>query len=208
MGLYEKYFLPKLLDCCCGMEGFQKKRAQIIPRVHGRVLEIGIGSGLNFDFYNFDKVTEVIGVDPAVSSLAIAKSRAKDLNSKISFIETSAESIDLESSSFDSAVIGYSLCTIPEPMEALTEAYRLLKPSGSLFFMEHGLAPEPNIQKWQHRITPVWKKIAGGCNLNRNIEELILSGGFEFRELNKKYIKGPKIASYLYYGEAPKAKSS
>tara|TARA_Y100001934_G_scaffold273734_1_gene364534 strand:- start:272 stop:898 length:627 start_codon:yes stop_codon:yes gene_type:complete len=208
MSLYEKYFLPKLLDCCCGMEGFQKKRAQIIPRVHGRVLEIGIGSGLNFNFYNFDKVTEVIGVDPAASSIALAKSRAKDLNSKISFIETTAESIDLESSTFDNVVIGYSLCTIPKPMKALSEAYRLLKPSGSLFFMEHGLAPEPNIQKWQHRITPVWKKIAGGCNLNRNIEELILSGGFEFRELNKKYIKGPKIASYLYYGEAPKAKSS
>jgi len=171
MSLYEKYFLPKLLDCCCGMEGFQKKRAQIIPRVSGRVLEIGIGSGLNFDFYDFEKVTEVIGVDPAISSVALAKSRAKDFNSKISFIEATAESIELESSTFDSVVIGFSLCTIPEPMQALAEAYRLLKPGGSLFFIEHGLAPEPNIQKWQHRITPVWRKIAGGCNLNRNIED-------------------------------------
>ena len=190
------------------MEGFQKKRAQIIPRAHGRVLEIGIGSGLNFDFYDFEKVTEVVGVDPAVSLVAIAKSRASNFDSKISFIETTAESINLESSTFDSAVIGFSLCTIPDPMQALAETHRLLKPGGSLFFMEHGLAPEPNIQKWQHRITPVWKKIAGGCNLNRNIEELILSGGFEFKELKKKYNKGPKIASYLYYGEAPKAKSS
>ena len=204
MSLYEKYFLPKLLDCCCGMEGFQKKRAQIIPRVSGRVLEIGIGSGLNFDFYDFEKVTEVIGVDPAISSVALAKSRAKDFNSKISFIEATAESIELESSTFDSVVIGFSLCTIPEPMKALAEAYRLLKPGGSLFFIEHGLAPEPNIQKWQHRITPVWRKIAGGCNLNRNIEELIIAGGFEFKDLKKKYIKGPKIASYLYYGEALK----
>lgn len=186
------------------MEGFQKKRAQIIPRVSGRVLEIGIGSGLNFDFYDFDKVTEVIGVDPAVSSVAIAKSRAPNFHSKISFIEASAESIELESSSFDSVVIGYSLCTIPDPMKALAEAHRLLKSDGSLYFMEHGLAPEPNIQKWQHRITPIWKKIAGGCNLNRNIEELILSGGFRFKDLKKKYIKGPKIASFLYYGEAPK----
>ena len=206
MSLYEKYFLPKLLDCCCGMEGFQKKRAQVIPRVSGRVLEIGIGSGLNFDFYDFEKVTEVIGVDPAVSSVALAKSRAKDFHSKISFIEATAESIELESSSFDSVVIGFSLCTIPEPMQALAEAHRLLKSGGSLFFLEHGLAPEPNIQKWQHRITPVWKKIAGGCNLNRNIEELIIAGGFEFKDLKKKYIKGPKIASYLSYGEAPKAR--
>ena len=124
MTLYEKYFLPKLLDCCCGMEGFQKKRAQIIPRVHGRVLEIGIGSGLNFDFYDFNKVTEVIGVDPAVSSVAIAKFRASNFNSKISFIEATAESIDLKSSTFDSVVIGFSLCTIPDPMQALAEAHR------------------------------------------------------------------------------------
>jgi ubiquinone/menaquinone biosynthesis C-methylase UbiE len=205
MSFYEKYFLPRLLDCCCGMEGFQKKRAQIIPRVSGKVLEIGIGSGLNFDFYDFDRVTEVIGVDPALSSVAIAKSRASNFHSKISFIEATAESIDLESSTFDSVVIGYSLCTIPNPMQALGEAHRLLKSGGSLFFMEHGLAPEPNVQKWQHRITPFWRKFAGGCNLNRNIEELILSGGFKFKDLTKKYIRGPKIASYLYYGEAPKA---
>ena len=89
-------------------------------------------------------------------------------------------------------------------MQALAEAHRLLKPNGSLFFMEHGLAPELNIQKWQHRIAPFWKKIGGGCNLNRNIEELILAGGFGFKNLTKKYIKGPRIASFLYYGEAPK----
>ena len=158
MTLYEKYFLPKLLDCCCGMEGFQKKRAQIIPRVHGKVLEIGIGSGLNFEFYDFNKVTEVIGVDPAVSSVAIAKSRASNFHSKISFIESSAESIDLESSTFDSVVIGYSLCTIPDPMKALAEANRLLKPGSSLFFMEHGLAPEPNVQNGNIELHPCGKK--------------------------------------------------
>jgi ubiquinone/menaquinone biosynthesis C-methylase UbiE len=205
MSLYEQYFLPKLLDFCCGMEGFQNKRSQIVPMAYGRVLEIGIGSGLNFDHYNFDAVTEVVGVDPAVSSVVMAKSRASKFNSKISFIEASAESIDLESATFDSVVIGYSLCTIPEPMMALSEARRLLKDGGSLFFMEHGLAPEKNIQKWQHRISPGWKKIAGGCNLDRNIEELILAGGFEFKDLKKKYIKGPKIAAFQYYGEAIKA---
>ena len=143
MSLYDKYVLPKLLDCCCSMEGFQKKRKQVVPMAYGRVLEIGIGSGLNFDFYDFDKVSEIVGVDPAVNSVAIAKSRASKCQSKISFVETTAESIDLESSSFDSVVIGYSLCTIPDPIKALNEAHRLLKPNGSLFFMEHGLAPEP-----------------------------------------------------------------
>ena len=159
MSLYEKYFLPKLLDFCCGMEGFQNKRSQIVPLAHGRILEIGIGSGLNFDHYNFDKVEEIIGVDPAVSSVAMARSRSSQYNSKISFIESSAESIDLPSSTFDCVVIGYSLCTIPDPLKALAEARRLMKPEGSLFFMEHGLAPEQNIQKWQHRLTQVGKRL-------------------------------------------------
>ena len=205
MSLYEKYFLPKLLDFCCGMEGFQNKRSQIVPLAHGRILEIGIGSGLNFDHYNFDKVEEIIGVDPAVSSVAMARSRSSQYNSKISFIESSAESIDLPSNTFDCVVIGYSLCTIPDPLKALAEARRLMKPEGSLFFMEHGLAPEQNIQKWQHRLTPGWKKIGGGCNLNRDIENLISSSGFQFKSLNKKYIKGPKIAAFQYYGEAVKS---
>ena len=205
MSLYEKYFLPKLLDFCCGMEGFQNKRSQIVPLAHGRILEIGIGSGLNFDHYNFDKVEEIIGVDPAVSSVAMARSRSSQYNSKISFIESSAESIDLPSSTFDCVVIGYSLCTIPDPLKALAEARRLMKPEGSLFFMEHGLAPEQNIQKWQHRLTPGWKKIGGGCNLNRDIENLISSSGFQFKSLSKKYIKGPKIAAFQYCGEAVKS---
>jgi ubiquinone/menaquinone biosynthesis C-methylase UbiE len=205
MSLYEKYFLPKLLDFCCGMEGFQNKRSQIVPLAHGRILEIGIGSGLNFDHYNFDKVEEIIGVDPAVSSVAMARSRSSQYNSKISFIESSAESIDLPSSTFDCVVIGYSLCTIPDPLKALAEARRLMKPEGSLFFMEHGLAPEQNIQKWQHRLTPGWKKIGGGCNLNRDIENLISTSGFQFKSLSKKYIKGPKIAAFQYYGEAIKS---
>ena len=205
MSLYETYFLPKLLDFCCGMEGFQNKRSQIVPMAHGRILEIGIGSGLNFDHYNFDRVEEIIGVDPAVSSVAMARSRSSKYNSKISFIESSAESIDLESSSFDCVVIGYSLCTIPDPLKALAEARRLMKPEGSLFFMEHGLAPEKNIQKWQHRLTPGWKKIGGGCNLNRDIENLISASGFQFKSLSKKYIKGPKIAAFQYYGEAVKS---
>ena len=187
------------------MEGFQNKRSQIVPLAHGRILEIGIGSGLNFDHYNFDRVEEIIGVDPAVSSVAMARSRSSQYNSKISFIESSAESIDLPSSTFDCVVIGYSLCTIPDPLKALAEARRLMKPEGSLFFMEHGLAPEQNIQKWQHRLTPSWKKIGGGCNLNRDIEDLISTSGFQFKSLKKKYIKGPKIAAFQYYGEAVKS---
>ena len=205
MSLYENYFLPRLLDFCCGMEGFQNKRSQIVPMAHGRVLEIGIGSGLNFEHYNFDKIDEIVGVDPAVSSIAIARSRSSQYNSKISFIESSAESIALESSSFDCVVVGYSLCTIPEPLKALAEVRRLMKPTGSLLFMEHGLAPEQNIQKWQHRLTPGWKKIAGGCNLNRDIADLISASGFQFKSLKKKYIKGPKILSFQYYGEAIKS---
>ena len=203
MAFYEKYFLPKLLDCCCGMEGFQKKRAQIIPRVQGRVLEIGIGSGLNFDFYDFEKVDEVIGVDPAVSSVAIAKSRASNFCSKISFIEATAESIDLESSTFDSVVIGFSLCTIPDARAALAEMYRVLKPGGRLVFCEHGEAPDASVAQWQRRVNPTWRRLLGGCNLNRPIVGLIRDAQFRVGQFDQMYLPGtPRIAGYNVWGSA------
>ncbi|MEY2972559.1 MAG: class I SAM-dependent methyltransferase [Gammaproteobacteria bacterium] len=207
MSIYEKYILPKFLDFACNLKGFQNKRSQIVPYAHGRVLEIGIGSGLNLDFYDFSKIDSITGIDPALPSIALARERTikKGVNDKFSFLALSAESLPLQDNYFDTAVIAYSLCTIPNPAEALHEIRRVLKPEGKLLFMEHGLSPEQTTQRWQHRLTPYWKKLAGGCHMNRNIEEILQNAGFKFKSLNKKYIKGPKILAFNYYGIAIKS---
>ena len=207
MSFYEKYILPKFLDFACNLKGFQNKRSQIVPHAYGTVLEIGIGSGLNLDFYDFDKVDSVIGIDPALPSIAMARERTikKGVNDKFSFMALSAESLPLKDNYFDSVVIAYSLCTIPNPEAALQEIKRVLKPEGRLLFMEHGLAPESSTQNWQHRLTPHWKKFAGGCHMNRDIESMLLNADFQFELLKKKYIKGPKVLAFNYYGIALKA---
>ena len=120
-------------------------------------------------------------------------------------MEGSAEEIDFEDNTFDSVVVGYSLCTIPDPIKALKEIKRVLKSNGKLFFTEHGISPEESVRRWQHRINPIWSKLAGGCNINRNTEDMILRSGFKFDQLQKKYIKGPKIACFNYYGIAGKS---
>ncbi|MEK9650172.1 MAG: class I SAM-dependent methyltransferase [Gammaproteobacteria bacterium] len=206
MSIYEKYILPKFLDFACNLEGFKNKRSQIVPQAYGNVLEIGIGSGLNLDFYDFTKITSIVGVDPAIRSLAMARERAlkKGVNHKFSFMALSAETLPLKDNYFDTALIAYSLCTIPNPELALHEIKRVLKPEGKLLFMEHGLSPEKNIQKWQNRLTPHWKKLAGGCHMNRDIEEILQNAGFKFEKIKKKYIKGPKILAFNYYGIASK----
>ena len=170
----------------------------------GEVLEIGVGTGLNFEFYDFDKVTSVKGIDPAISSLEIAKKRIIEMNIPVEVMEGSAEEITFEDNTFDSVVVGYSLCTIPDPIKALKEIKRVLKSNGKLFFTEHGISPEESVRRWQHRINPIWSKLAGGCNINRNTEDMILRSGFKFDQLQKKYIKGPKIACFNYYGIAGK----
>ena len=207
--IYSKYILPRLLDLMCSLDGFSKKRQQIFPKAKGKILEVGIGSGLNLEHYNHSIVESVVGIDPAEPSIKIAKQKINMLSLPfpVEFIIGSAESMSFNDSTFDSIVVGYSLCTIPDVERALSEISRVLKDDGRLYFVEHGLSPEESIQKWQHRIAPYWKKIAGGCNLNRNTEDLIRNAGFSFEELKKKYIKGPKIASFHYYGVAKKANS-
>ena len=202
--LYDAYLLPVLVDRVCSQPGFARKRKQVVPQAKGRVLEIGIGSGHNLPEYTWDQVTCVKGVDPSEKLVEKARRKAEQLGLPVEISIGSAEQLEFPDESFDSVVVGFSLCTIPNVSLALKEAKRVLKSGGMLLFTEHGLAPEEDqtVQAWQHRLTPYWKVFAGGCHLNRNIEQLILDAGFTFSKLDKKYIKGPKIASYLYYGKA------
>ena len=202
MAIYDHYVLPVVLDCCCGMKPIQKERAGLLPRARGRVLEIGIGTGRNFPFYAPEQVFSLIGLDPAEQMNAKARKRAAEAGMSVELMGVSAEGIPAEDNSFDTVVCTFSLCTIPDPVAALHEMRRVLKPEGELLFSEHGLAPEPKVQRWQHRLSPGWSKIAGGCQLDRDIPQLLDAGGFAMDEMREGYLKGPKPWTYVRTGWA------
>ena len=205
MSFYNKYILPKVLNCACASKPINYQRDKIVPLAEGVVLDIGIGSGLNIPFYNKAKIKQLYGLDPSKELLDIAKSVAKKENLEIEFLECGAESIPLLDKSIDTVLITYTMCTIPDVALSNSEIIRVLKDDGKLLFCEHGLAPDKNIAKWQKRINPLWSKIAGGCNLNRDIPNLISSSGFKISNMEEMYLPStPKFAGYNYWGVAKK----
>ena len=201
MGLYDKYILPKFLNCACGSKPINYQRQKVVPLAKGKVLDIGIGSGLNIPFYNSDKIDQVIGIDPSHELIDLAKELANDSKASIELVIGSAESIPYPDNFFDTVLVTYTMCTIPNVAIANKEMWRVLKDDGRLIFCEHGLAPDKKISKWQNRIDPFWGKIAGGCHLNRDIQKLITDAGFSFESLDKMYIPStPKFAGYNYWG--------
>lgn len=199
MGIYSKFILPKVVNCVCGLKPTKKQREKVIPLAMGRVLEIGIGSGLNLPFYNVDQVDYILGIDPAPEMWKLNR-WSGDI--EVEYKESSAEEIDMEDDTFDTVVCTYTLCTIPNAGRALREIKRVLKSNGKFIFTEHGLAPDEEVVKTQNKINPYWKRLGGGCNLNRNMEELIAANGFRFTSLDKMYIPGWKPASFNYWGVA------
>ena len=205
MNLYNKYILPKFLNCACGSKPINYQRQKVVPLAKGKVLDIGIGSGLNIPFYNSDKIDQVIGIDPSHELIELAKELADDSKASIELVIGSAESIPYPDNFFDTVLVTYTMCTIPNVEIANKEIWRVLKEDGRLVFCEHGLAPDKKISKWQNRIDPFWGKIAGGCHLNRDIQKLITDAGFSFESLDKMYIPStPKFAGYNYWGVGKK----
>ena len=205
MSLYNKYILPKFLNCACGSKPINYQRQKIVPLAKGKVLDIGIGSGLNIPFYNSDKIDQVIGIDPSHELIDLAKDLANKSRVSIDLVIGSAESIPYPDNFFDTVLVTYTMCTIPNVVIANKEMWRVLKDDGSLIFCEHGLAPDKKISKWQNRIDPFWGKIAGGCHLNRDIQKLITDAGFSFESLDKMYLPStPKFAGYNYWGVGKK----
>lgn len=198
---YERNCLPYLLDIACGITPISAQRLKVIPQAVGRVLEIGIGTGLNMPFYNRTRVKEIVGVDPALRMHRLALKRSQQAGIDVQLIGLSAERMPVEDASFDTVVSTYTLCTIPDPVAALREMRRALKPGGKLLFSEHGRAPDEKVLKWQTRVQPYWTKVAGGCLLNRDIPALLKEAGFK-PDFQSRYITGPKIFSYHYWGEA------
>ena len=205
MSLYNKYILPKFLNCACGSKPINYQRQKVVPLAKGKVLDIGIGSGLNIPFYNSDKIDQVIGIDPSHELIELAKELANDSKASIDLVIGSAESIPYPDNFFDTVLVTYTMCTIPNVAIANKEMWRVLKNDGRLIFCEHGLAPDKKISKWQNRIDPFWGKIAGGCHLNRDIQKLITDAGFSFESLDKMYLPStPKFAGYNYWGVSKK----
>ncbi len=202
MGLYDKYLLPRLVHLTCGQKPNMRQRQKVVPLAAGKVLEIGIGSGLNIPLYDAAKVDHLWGLDPSAEMWAIAQKNARDNHIDAEFIQSGAESIPLDDNCVDSVLVTYTLCTIPDAQKALSEIKRVLKPSGRLIFCEHGKAPDIAVERWQNRLNPVWKRLAGGCHLNRAIPQLLEQSGFIISDMNTMYLPGWKPASFNYWGTA------
>jgi len=201
MNVYEKYVLPRLIHLAMRTKAATAERAKLIPLASGTVLEVGVGSGLNVPFYGA-KVRELFALDPSLELWKMARNRLTNVPFPVEPLVCTAESIPLEEMTIDTVVTTWTLCTIRNPADALTEMRRVLKPEGQLIFVEHGRAPDRGVLAWQDRLNPMWKRVAGGCNLNRTIDDLIVDAGFCITQIERAYSQGPKPFSYLYKGLA------
>jgi ubiquinone/menaquinone biosynthesis C-methylase UbiE len=205
MGFYDNKILPFIIDKACSMPAIMGLREKVVPLATGIVLEVGMGSGINLPLYNPDNIDFIWGLEPSAGMRKKARNNISKAKVKVKWLNLPGEEIPLDNDSVDTVLLTYTLCTIPDWRQALQQMRRVLKPGGKLLFCEHGLAPDAKIQTWQNRVTPVWKKFAGGCHLNRPITELITSCGFQIETLEQCYLKDtPRIAAYMYYGQAVK----
>ncbi len=191
MNFYDRWVLPPVLDLVMRQRQLKKYRRQVVAAASGRVLEVGVGSGLNFPLYG-RQVEIVFGIDPSPRLLAIARRRAVTAGIHADLLLGSATAIPLADNTMDTVVMTWTLCSIPDPLTALGEMRRVLKPGGKLLFVEHGLSPEPKVERWQHGLTPLWSRVAGGCHLDRKMDDLIRSAGFNLPELRTEYAQGPR----------------
>ena len=203
MGFYSTYILPRGLNKAMAAPAIQEQREKVVPMAEGRVLEIGMGAGHNLPFYDPDKVSHVWGLEPEQPMRRLAQPLATSAPFHVEFIDLPGEEIPLDADSADTVLVTYTLCTIPDVVVALQGMRRVLKPGGKLIFCEHGKAPDRSVLQWQNRLTPLWKKIGGGCHLNRDIPKLLSAAGFRVGDLQTGYLpKTPKVMGYNYWGWA------
>ncbi|MEO1304307.1 MAG: class I SAM-dependent methyltransferase [Pseudomonadota bacterium] len=204
-GLWDRYVLPPLISCACASKPFMKQRGKILPEAEGTVLEVGCGCGTNFSFYDQTKVTHLHAVEPAEGMIKRARDEwaASPRSIDCDFHMCGAEVLPIDDKSVDTAVVTFVLCTIPDWQSSLNEIRRVLKPNGKILFSEHGLAPDESVAKWQHRIEPVWKRLAGGCHLTRDTKHMLESTGYAVDRHETMYLPStPKIAGYASWGQA------
>lgn len=202
MSFYEERVLPHLINLACSTNPNRKQREKIVPLATGDVLEIGFGSGLNLPFYDSQKVRKIWGLEPSAGMRRKAQPMVDASDLDVEFVDLPGETIPLESNSVDTVLVTYTLCSISDAILALEGMRRVLKPGGSLLFCEHGIAPDESVRRWQHRLNPPWSRFTGGCNMNRDIPDLIGKSGFEITVDERMYIPGARILSYNYWGTA------
>jgi ubiquinone/menaquinone biosynthesis C-methylase UbiE len=202
LGIYARRILPRLIDYAMSRKPLLRLRETLVAGARGQVLEIGVGSGLNLPFYRRD-LEGLCAIDPSPELLAMARTQAAWVHFPVSLAEGRAEELPLDDRSVDSVVMTWTLCSVAEPERALAEIRRVLRPGGSLIFIEHGAAPEASVRGWQDRLTPLWGRLAGGCHLNRPIDRLIEAAGLHLTELETGYlIRGPRPLTFHYRGRA------
>lgn len=203
MNFYERHILPPVINLAMQAKPVRYQRRKVVPQASGRVLEVGIGSGLNLPFYDASKVERVIGLDPSAELRRYAEKRAAMAPFPVEFIGLEAERIPLDDKSVDTIVVTFTLCSIPDVPKALDGMRRVLKPGGRLLFAEHGRAPHANVQRWQDRLTPTWRRVFGGCHLNRAVPRLVEEAGFRIDALDTMYLPGtPRFVGFNYWGIA------
>ena len=200
MSFHERWVLPPLLDLAMRHPELRRYRMRVAPRAGGTVLEIGAGTGLNFAYYS--PGARVIALDPAEALLHRAERRARDAPVPVEFIASPGETIPLDDASVDNVVMTWTLCSIPEPLAALGEIRRVLRPHGRLYFAEHGRAPDAGVAAWQRRLNRVWTPLAGGCRLDRQVDVLLHDAGLRIEDLDAGYARLPRVLGYMYVGSA------
>lgn len=201
MGIYRDHILPRVVDWALSRPECLERRRAVTPGLRGKVLEIGFGSGLNLPYYPAE-VEKIYAVDPATLGRKLAARRIAACPIPVQFVDVHGDTLPLEAHSLDSVLSTWTLCTIPDVTRTLTEVRRVLKPGGKLHFLEHGLSPDARVAAWQRRLNRFQKRIAGGCQLDLKIDELIRSAGFEIEAGENFYMKGMKCSSYMYKGLA------
>lgn len=206
MRLYDRYILPRIVNCVCGCPAVERQRRLVVPRAFGRVLEIGFGSGLNLPYYDRSRVAWIWGLEPSAGMRALAAPRIAAAGLAVHLLDCPAEDLTLPDQSVDSIVVTYSLCTIADAVAALRQARRVVRPGGSLLFCEHGAAPDAGVRRWQDRLDGLWGLCAGGCHLNREVADLIIATGFRLDWVETAYLPGtPRFAGFNIWGAASPA---
>jgi ubiquinone/menaquinone biosynthesis C-methylase UbiE len=200
--LWDRRVLPFLIEKACRSGSILEERKRLVPRAEGRVLEVGVGTGLNLPFYDASRATALVALDPSPELLVRARGRVDACPLPVELIEASACAMPLDGGSFDSVVMTYTLCSVDEPLRALGEIRRVLRPGGKLIFVEHGLARRPSTRRWQRALTPVWKRCSGNCHLDRDVAAELQEAGFSTVELHEREGDGPSWTGYTYEGVA------